>query len=119
MLSVLISWFLKNIVINIIGTVFKNPLVISEYIYTNFVFNIFIGLLLIPVIIVALYIPAISAVYVGIALWFLIYFYRLVRELFLGLSFAEFSLFYRILYLCTLEIIPLLVLTKLAMNYLA
>lgn len=119
MLFVLISWFLKNIVINIVGTIFKNPLVISDYVYTNFVFNIFIGLILIPVVIIAIYLPALEAVYVGIALWFLIYFYRLIRELFSGLSFAEFSLFYRILYLCTLEIIPLLVLTKLAMNYLA
>lgn len=117
-LFVLISWFVKNIVINIVGIVFKNATVISDYVYTNFVFNIFIGLILIPVVITAIYLPALEVVYAGIAIWFLIYFYKLVRELFSGLSLSEFSLFYRILYLCTLEIVPLLVLIKLTMSYL-
>ena len=119
MLFVLISWFVKNIVLNFIGFVFKNNLILSDFLYTNFIFNILIGLILMPVIILSIYMSAKELIYFGILLWLLTYLYRLVRELFTGLSYVEFSLFYRILYLCTLEIIPLLVLTKLAMSYLA
>jgi len=118
MLFVLISWFLKNIAINLVGTIFRNSLVATDYVYTNFVFNIFNGLILIPVVVLAIYLPALEAIYAGIVLWFIIYLYRLIRELFTGLSFKEFSLFSRILYLCTLEIVPLLVLIKLIMSYL-
>ncbi len=119
MLFVLISWFIKNVVLNFVGFVFRNNLILSDYIYTNFIFNILIGIILMPVIIISIYISAKEIIYFGILLWLLTHLYRLVRELFTGLSYVEFSLFYRILYLCTLEIIPLLVLTKLAMSYLA
>ena len=119
MLFVLISWFIKNVVLNFVGFVFRNNLILSDYIYTNFIFNVLIGLILMPVIIISIYISAKEIIYFGILLWLLTHLYRLVRELFTGLSYVEFSLFYRILYLCTLEIIPLLVLTKLAMSYLA
>jgi len=117
-LFVLLSWFIKNIILNFIGSVFKNNLILSDYIYTNFVFNILTGLILLPVTIVSIYVAANEIIYLGIFLWLLIYLYRLVRELFTGLSYTEFSLFYRILYLCTLEITPLLVLTRLTMSYL-
>jgi len=117
-LFVLVSWFIKNITISVIGNVFKNYLILTDYILTNFIFNIISGLILIPVLIIALYLPSLEALYSGVLLWGLMFFYRLLRELFTTLSYTNFSLFNRILYLCTLEIIPLIVLTKLVMRFL-
>jgi len=118
MLIIILLFFIKNVVITFIGNVFRNYLILSEYILTNFIFNLTIGLILIPVLIFSVYMHSKEMVYTGLILWVLVFLYRIIRELFIGLSYQNFSLFYRILYLCTLEIVPLLVLTKLAMSYL-
>lgn len=118
MLFILVSWFIKNLALNFIGNVFKNYLVVTEYILTNFVFNIITGIVLLPLIIVSVYMPSQEMIYTGAILWVLAFIYRLIRELITGLSYTKFSLFYRILYLCTFEIIPLIAITKLVMNYL-
>jgi hypothetical protein len=115
---VLLTWFIKNLALNFIGVIFKNQLILSDYMHTNFIFNMVTGLVLLPFIIVSVFVSVEFLVYIGVAIWLLIYFYRFVRELFTGLSYANFSLFSRILYLCTFEIIPFLIFTKLIMSYL-
>jgi len=118
-LVILILWFIKNTAVRFVGKIFKNHIILSEYMHTNFIFNMVTGLILLPFIIVSVYLPSLIAVYTGIALWLVIFFYRFVRELFTGLTYTKFSLFPRILYLCTFEIIPFLVFTKLIMSYLS
>lgn len=118
MVIVLLSWFLKNLIISFIGIVFRNYLILTEYLLLNFVFNILSGLILLPIIIFAIYLGSVEWMYSAVIIWLLIFLYRVIRELFTRLSYRNFSLFYRILYLCTFEIIPLLVFTKLIMNYL-
>ncbi len=117
-LFVLITWFIKNLVLNFVGVLFKNQLILSDYMQINFIFNLFTGLLLLPFVIFSVYFSYPYIVYAAVVVWLLIYFYRFVRELFTGLSYTNFSLFSRILYLCTFEIIPFLVITKLVMSYL-
>jgi hypothetical protein len=115
-IGVLITWFIKNLVLNFIGVVFKNQLILSDYMQINFIFNLVTGLVLLPFIIVSFYMSFEYVTYSAVIIWLLIYFYRFVRELFTGLSYTNFSLFSRILYLCTFEIIPFLVVTKLIMS---
>ena len=117
-LAVIVAWFFKNLLINFVGNLFKNYLILTDYIHTNFVFNMIIGVLLIPIVIIAVFLPSVEMVYTGVIIWLVVYFYRIIRQVFTGLSYTKFSLFYRILYLCTFEIIPLLVLTKLVMSLL-
>jgi hypothetical protein len=117
-LFVLITWFVKNLVLNFIGVLFKNQLILLDYMQINFIFNLITGLILLPFIIFSVYLSFVYIIYVAVVVWLLIYFYRFVRELFTGLSYTNFSLFSRILYLCTFEIIPFLVITKLVMSYL-
>ncbi|MBN2172824.1 MAG: DUF4271 domain-containing protein [Bacteroidales bacterium] len=115
---VLALWFLKNILITIIGNVFKNYLLLTDYLLINLVTNIATGIFLLPIVIIAVYTSSVFLVYSGLVLWGLIFIFRIVRELLAVLSYSKFSLFPRILYLCTFEIVPLLVLTKLVMSYL-
>ncbi len=117
-LVVIIAWFIKNLMINFVGNLFKNYLILTDYTHTNFVFNMVIGVLLMPIVIIAVFLPSVEMVYTGVIIWLAVYFYRIIRQIFTGLSYTKFSLFYRILYLCTFEIIPLLVLTKLVMSLL-
>jgi hypothetical protein len=117
-LLVLLTWFIKNLALNFIGVLFKNQLILTDYMHINFIFNLVTGLILLPFIILSVYSSFSYLIYAAIVVWLLIYFYRFVRELFTGLSYTNFSLFSRILYLCTFEIIPFLVITKLIMSYL-
>ena len=117
-LAAIITWFVKNLMINFVGNLFKNYLILTDYIHTNFVFNMIIGVLLMPIVIIAVFLPSVEMIYVGVIIWLAVYLYRIIRQVFTGLSYTKFSLFYRILYLCTFEIIPLLVLTKLVMSLL-
>jgi len=117
-LFVIIAWFTKNLSISFIGNLFKNYIILTDYIQTNFIFNMVIGILLLPIVILAVFLPSIEMVYTGVMVWLAVYLYRIIRQIFTGLSYRKFSLFYRILYLCTFEIIPLLVLTKLVMSLL-
>lgn len=118
-LVILILWFIKNTAVRFVGNIFKNHIILSDYMHTNFIFNMVTGLILLPFIIVSVYLPSLAVVYIGIGLWLVIFFYRFVRELFTGLTYTKFSLFPRILYLCTFEIIPFLIFTKLIMSYLS
>lgn len=117
-LVILVLWFIKNSSVRFVGKLFKNQVILTDYMHTNFIFNMVTGLILFPFIIVSVYLPSQMAVYIGIAIWLVIFFYRFVRELFTRLNYTKFSLFSRILYLCTFEIIPFLVFTKLVMSYL-
>jgi hypothetical protein len=117
-LFVLLTWFIKNLALNFIGVLFKNQLILADYMHINFIFNLVTGIILLPFIILAVYMSNSYIIYAAVVIWLLIYFYRFVRELFTGLSYTNFSLFSRILYLCTFEIIPFLVVTKLIMSYL-
>ena len=116
MLVVIVLWILKNLANTIIGRVFQNPVIISEYLLTNFIFNITVGTLLFPVLILAVYLPSVEMVYFGLGIWIISFIYRLIRLLFTSLSFTKFSLFNRFLYLCTFELSPVFILIKLVMS---
>ena len=116
-LVILLLWFVKNIAVRFVGTIFKNQVILSDYMHTNFIFNMATGLILLPLIIISVYLPSVLAIYIVIAIWLVVFFYRFVRELFTGLNYTKFSLFARILYLCAFEILPFLVFTKLVLNY--
>ena len=116
MLVVIVLWILKNMANTIIGRVFQNPVIISEYLLTNFIFNITVGTILFPILILAVYLPSVEMIYVGLGVWVISFIYRLIRLLFTSLSFTKFSLFNRILYLCTFELSPVFILIKLVMS---
>lgn len=116
MLVVIVFWILKNLANTIIGRVFQNPVVLSEFLLTNFIFNIAVGTILFPVLILAVYIPSDEMIYTGLAIWVISFIYRLIRLLVTSLSYTKFSLFNRILYLCTFELAPVFVITKLVMS---
>ncbi len=118
MLAVIVGWIIKNLLNAFVGLVFKNPVVYLQYPLTNFIFNITIGSILFPVLVIAVYMPSIEMVYVALGIWAIAFIYRIIRLAVLSLSFTKFSLFNRFLYLCTFEFTPILVLIKLVMSYL-
>jgi hypothetical protein len=117
MISVIILcvYLVKIIATRILGNIFEVKEASSEYVYNILLFNKTIGLILFPVCLLLAYarqIPPEILIWAGIVSWCLILVYRLLRVILIGFSNSSVSFFYIILYLCTLEIIPFIVILK-------
>ncbi|HET6991990.1 MAG TPA: DUF4271 domain-containing protein, partial [Bacteroidia bacterium] len=111
----LFAYFVKIVTTKILGNIFEVREASSEYVYNILLFNKTIGLVLFPVCLLLAYarqIPPEILIWSGIVSWCLILIYRLLRIVLIGISNSSVSFFYIILYLCTLEIIPFIVILK-------
>lgn len=105
----------KFLILKIIGWLFDLDREMATYIFNIFLINNVLGLILIPIVALMAYNPLIEAHFLAnLSLWLIVvaFGYRIFRGLRSGLSVAGFSPLYLFLYLCTLEIAPLLVLIR-------
>ena len=115
---VLIIFLLKHMVIRILAFTLPVKKVFSQYNFTIIIFNIIIGIVLIPANIFIAFAPVKLTVYLiyGTILVILgLYLFRSLRSLFLAGNFLGFHKFHFFMYLCTVEIAPLLVLLKIVL----
>ncbi|TVQ45163.1 MAG: DUF4271 domain-containing protein [Saprospirales bacterium] len=88
---------------------------INRFYFTIIIFNIFVGLLIFPLNAFAAFAPDIisnTAIYISLVLVILFYITRQLRGLFIGSKFLIDHQFHFFIYLCTVEIAPILVLGK-------
>jgi len=114
-LAILLLYVGKSIVIRSLGYVFKGKNECKEYLFTVFLYNKNLGLFLFPVIIALPFVrPQAMEWLVNIGLFMVFFFFilRIARGLKILLR-KHVSIFYMILYLCALEIFPLLMIYKL------
>jgi hypothetical protein len=112
---ILLVYFVKIISTRILGNVFQVKEATSEYVYNILLFNKTIGLLLFPICLLLAFahqIPSEFLIWPGIVLICLILIYRFLRVILIGAANSSISFFYIILYLCTLELIPFVVIFK-------
>jgi Domain of unknown function (DUF4271) len=108
----------KQFVLWLIGFVFPIGKEVDSYQFTIMIFNIVLGLFLVPVVLFIAYAPEnLTGIVVwgAIGLLALIYLFLALRGLFIGNRFIAGNKFHFLLYLCAVEIAPLLVIYKLAM----
>ena len=107
-------FYLRIVVNNIIGHVFFSLQLFMEYLYHSFIFNKLIGILTIPLSITILYTTGIlNSVVVWISLGIILL--MLIMRIYRGAIFSAKNRvlnFYLFLYLCALEIVPLMLLYK-------
>jgi hypothetical protein len=116
-LAVLVStiYSFKFIILKVSGFIFQLDKPVSAYIFNIFLINNLVGILLLPVVIIIAFTTTFAATIIfkiAIIGIILLYIFRLGRGIMIGLSLTDFSLFYLILYICTLEIAPLLLIIK-------
>lgn len=105
----------KLLLIRIISIIFEAKRLARDYITVLYIVYFNTMLILIPILILAIFLPFEYLDYLAIILGvgvFLIFSYRLSRTAMSLLSNLKFSIFYLILYLCALEIAPVLILVK-------
>jgi len=110
-------FFLKHLVINILGWVFPIQKETSIYSMTITVFGIILSIVLFVSNIVIAYAPP-QIIPIAISLSFVIigivYFFRSIRGLSIASKFLNHNKFHFFIYLCAVEIAPVLILWKLA-----
>ncbi len=119
-LGILAIYVIKIISIRILGFIFEMREAAQEYIYNIVLFNKTIGLVLFPVTLCLAYarqLPPMWLVGIGLCIWGLVLLYRFVRLSWIGLSVRGVSFLYIILYLCTLEILPFIVIIKVLIQF--
>jgi hypothetical protein len=108
----------KSFVFNILGFIFNSKQTVNEYITNIGIYNKILGVFLFPIIIA---IPYISLqfkqplMYIGIIAIGISLIFRFLRAFQIAFK-IKLSIFYLILYLCALEILPILIIGKMINN---
>lgn len=113
-----ITYSIKFLVIRLLGSIFKVQKEMSEYAMLVFLFCNTLGLFMLPVVVGLSFIEQVPpSVFINTGLATIAVFIgvRTIRGLFLGLNSSRISKFYLFMYLCTLEILPFIILAKLFM----
>ena len=108
-------FMLKHLVLNVIGYGFPVYKEVKQYSFTITIFGIVLGLLLIPANVLLAFAPANMTkmlIYGSIGLILLLYLFRILRSLFIASRYITLHKFHFFMYLCTVEIAPILVLVK-------
>ena len=109
-LGIVISYFIaKKIIYYLLGILTESKHEVQEYLFSITVFNRVLGLFLVPVSATIAFIPLLQVeplLFTGLAIIVIFYLLSLIRggKIFLK---KQFSISYLILYLCTLEFLPL------------
>lgn len=110
----------KVIAVRILGFIFAMREAAQEYIYNIVLFNKALGLILFPVSLCLAYARQLNPewlVLAGSGAWGILLIYRFIRLSWIGLSERGVSVLYIILYLCTLEILPFVVIIKVLIGF--
>jgi hypothetical protein len=116
-LCVLCFWALKIALINFLSFVFKTRQTSREYLLNILIFNILTGIFLLPVLVLTIYLKGLTFLWICTFIFALFFLFRLIRGFLIGISIRKFSFLFLFVYLCSLEIIPLVVILKVVLNY--
>jgi hypothetical protein len=108
--ALLLYQSLKSFIVYSSGIIFDTRESARAYQLNIMIFNYLIGVLLFPLTIIAFYWNNRIFLIFGIIIISLLITYRIFRGILTGLTNKNYNLFYLFLYLCTLEILPLLLL---------
>jgi len=110
----------RALIINLAKWTFRTYKETSEYNTNNIIFSIVIGMFLVPSVFLIYYLQnpfSEFLLYFVLIIIALLIVYRTFRSFLIGVSSEGHYLYYFILYLCTIEILPLVVTVKLLINF--
>lgn len=110
----------KHLILRIVRWLYPVDAEVQKYNFLIIVFNCVLGLFLVPFNLLIAFSTQDPSKQLLLASWMLgllavVYLYRTVRASSIGAKFLSQSLFYFLLYLCTVEIVPMLLLVKIAL----
>lgn len=109
----------KMVIIRFFGYIFQNKKEASEYSMMIFLFCNTLGLFMLPIVVSLAFVEGVSPlifIYFGFGVSAFLLCIRLLRGIIIGFNSNRVSKFYLFLYLCTLEILPFVIMVKLFMQ---
>ena len=119
-LGILGIYLVRHIFLMLIGQVFPFKKDSQLYGFTIQTFNIFIGIILIPFNLIIAFGPektTVPLIYMGLIIIGILALLRTFRGFLIASSYIQGNLFHFLLYLCTFEILPILLLIKIVGNF--
>ena len=113
----ILYWSVKVVLISVVGLVFKTAATTKMYLLNVLVINIITGLLLLPLLVFIIYLKSIVFLYISITFFLLTFIFLLIRGFITGLTLTKFSYIFLFVYLCTLEILPLIIFIKFSLIF--
>jgi hypothetical protein len=116
---VIVFFLFKHLLLSIIAYIFPVSKEVALYNMTIIVFSIMIGLFLLPAnLLLSFGSETISqgTIYVALAGILLIYAFQSLRALFIANKFLLFHKFHFLLYICTVEVVPIVILARLLLG---
>lgn len=114
--AILILWILQISYISVSGKIFRTKNESFEYLVTNIIYNIVTGLLAFPFVFAGFYGDSKWCLIAALLIFAAGFLLKFVRSIFVGITAQSFPVVYLFLYLCTLEILPFLVIYKLLIS---
>ena len=115
--AIALFWVLKDTLILTIGKLFKSPVSSFLNLVNQYVINVIAALILFGFVVFHFYLNQNILLIAPLYFVIIIYIYRLIRTFIIGRKTEGFFPFYIILYLCALEILPVLFLYKVIEKY--
>lgn len=117
-----LMYLVRHLFLNYLSYVYPFQKEVEQYSFTILIFNIFLGLILLPINVFLAFSPENVAnffLYVGLFFLAIVYIFRQLRGVFISSRLLFNNKFYFLLYLCAVEIAPLAVLFKYAGAYMS
>lgn len=117
MLSLFLFWIIKVTGIRLLGIVFKTENTTKMYLLNVLVINIITGMVLLPLLVLVIYMKSVFLLNVAVIMIILSFLFLFARGFLIGLSLTKFSYLFLFVYLCTLEILPLIIFFKISLIF--
>lgn len=113
----LIFWALKIFLMRFLGTIFRTTQSTNEYIMNILLFNFMMGMVLLPLLVLVVYLKSLFFLKICLIITVLLFIMAFLRGFLIGFSLTKFSYLFLFVYLCSLEILPLILLMKIFRLY--
>ncbi len=110
-------WIFKVALIRFLAFIFRTSQTSREYLLNILIFNISTGICLLPLLVFAVYLKCAVFLWICSVILILFFLFRLIRGFLIGISITKFSYVFLFVYLCSLEILPLIVLIKVVLIF--
>lgn len=117
MLLVVLFWALKLFAMNLLSMVFKTHQSNHEYVVNIVLFSALASLILLPLMVLSIYLNSWTILIICLIINAIIFIIRFIKGMIIGAQLTRFSYLFLFVYLCALELLPLVVILKLAILY--
>jgi hypothetical protein len=109
----------RAFIMRMLGSVFKIKWIVLQFVTNNIFFNTISTLLVLPLLIISIYARTNLILYVIATVLVILFIIRMIRAIIISSELSSFSGYQIFLYLCALEILPVLVVIKFLTGYIS